>query len=117
ASRGGDFEALLALLDPDVVLRADRVAVEASTARQAAGAPALSSELRGATIVAERFSGRARGAQLALINGVAGAVWAVGGQPRAAFIFTMAKGKITTLDIIADPERIRQLDVVILSAS
>src|SRR5215475_494897 len=48
ASQGGDFTALLALLDPDVVLRADRVAVEASAARQGAGAPSLSAEIRGA---------------------------------------------------------------------
>ena len=113
ASRGGDFKALLALLDPDVVLRADRAAVEASVARQAQGAPALSAEIRGAALVAETFSGRARGAQLALINGVAGAVWAVGGHPRGAFTFTVAGGRIATIEILADPEHLRQLDVVI----
>src|SRR5436305_2614807 len=71
ASRGGDFDALLALLDPDVVLRADGTAVRA-------GAPG---EARGAVAVAGTFSGRARVAQPALVDGMAGAVWAPGGRP------------------------------------
>jgi RNA polymerase sigma-70 factor (ECF subfamily) len=116
ASRDGDFERLLTLLDPDVALRADRAAVEASAARQGQGAPPLAAEVRGASMVAKVFSGRARAAQLALINGVAGAVWAVGGQPRGAFTFTIADGKISTIDIVVDPEHVRQLNVVIVSA-
>ena len=68
ASRNGDFDALLALLDPDVAFRADR------TARQA-GAPA---GLNGGDAVARQFSGRARGARLALINGAVGAVGPAG---------------------------------------
>ena len=115
ASRSGDFDALLALLDPDVVLRADPVAVEASVARQAAGAPLLAPELRGAPQVAGTFSGRAGAARLALINGVPGAVWAPGGRTRAAFLFTVANGKITSMEILYDPERIAQLDVVIVA--
>src|SRR5438034_99360 len=75
AARGGDFDALLALLDPDVVLRADHAAVQLGA----------SSEVRGAPAVAGTFSGRARVAQPALVNGAAGAVWASGGQPRVAF--------------------------------
>jgi RNA polymerase sigma-70 factor (ECF subfamily) len=114
ASRDGDFNALLALLDPDVVLRADPVAVEAAAARQAAGAPLLAPELRGAPQVAGTFSGRAAAAQLALINGLAGAVWAPGGRTRAAFLFTVADGIITAMEIVYDPERIAQLDVAIL---
>jgi RNA polymerase sigma-70 factor, ECF subfamily len=116
ASRDGDFERLLTLLDPDVALRADRAAVEASAARQGQGAPPLSAEVRGASMVAKVFSGRARAAQVALINGVAGAVWAVGGQPRGAFTFTIVDGKISTIDIVVDPEHVRQLNVVIVSA-
>ena len=114
ASRSGDFHALLTLLDPDVVLRADRAAVQASASRQAEGAPMLASEVRGAAVVADTFAGRARAAQLALVNGAAGAVWAPGGQPRVAFTFTIARGKVAAIDILADPERLRQLDVVIL---
>ncbi len=95
ASRGGDFDALLALLDPDVVLRADRAAVRAGA----------SSEVRGATAVAKTFSGRARAAQPALVNGAAGLVWAPGGRPRVAFGFTIRRGKIAEIDLVADPER------------
>jgi RNA polymerase sigma-70 factor (ECF subfamily) len=116
ASRGGDFNALLALLDPDVVVRADPAAVAASAARQAAGAPPLSPEMRGASIVAHTFSGRAAAAQLALINGTAGAVWAPGGQTRAAFTFTVESGRISAIEIFYDPARVQQLDVVIVSA-
>ena len=106
ASRGGDFDALLAVLDPDVVLRADRAAV------RAAGASAQ--EVRGAPAVAGTFAGRARAARPALINGAAGAVWAPGGQPRVVFGFTIARGKIVAIDLLADPERLRQLDLAIL---
>jgi RNA polymerase sigma factor (sigma-70 family) len=104
ASRSGDFEALLALLDPDVVLRADQVAVTAGTSR----------EIRGAPAVAKQFSGRARFAQKALVNGVIGAVWAQRGQPRVVFGFRVRRGKIVEIDLVADPERLRQLDLVIL---
>jgi RNA polymerase sigma-70 factor, ECF subfamily len=114
ASRRGDFGALLALLDPDVVLRADPLAVEASAARLAQGAPALAAELRGATNVADAFSGRARAAQLALIDGAAGAVWAPGGKPRAAFTFAVSEGRITAIEILFDPDRLQGLDVVIV---
>ncbi len=104
ASRGGDFDALLALLDPDIVLRADRAAVQAGAAQ----------EVRGAAAVAETFSGRAQAAQPALINGAAGAVWAPGGRPRVVFSFTVAGGKIVAIDLLADHERLRQLDLEIL---
>lgn len=115
ASRSGDFEALLAVLDPDVELHADRVAVDLSAAHAAEGAPKLTSEVRGAAMVAETFKGRASGAQPALINGNLGLVWAPGGQPRVVFGFTMAGQKIVTIDLIADPERIRQLEIAVLS--
>jgi RNA polymerase sigma factor (sigma-70 family) len=105
ASRGGDLDALLALLDPDVVLRADRATVQAGAA----------SEVRGAAAVAATFSGHAQAAQPALINGAPGAVWAPGGQPRVVFGFTIANGKIVAIDLLADPERLRQLDLAILN--
>jgi RNA polymerase sigma factor (sigma-70 family) len=104
ASRGGDFEALLALLDPDVVLRADPAAVQAGAA----------GEVRGAREVAGTFSGRARFARPALVDGAAGAVWAPGGQPRVVFGFTIADGRIVEIELLADPERLRQLDLAIL---
>jgi hypothetical protein len=64
--------------------------------------------------VADTFSGRARAAVLALVNGAAGAVWAQGGQPRVVFAFTLTSGKITAIDLVANPERIGQLDLTIL---
>jgi RNA polymerase sigma factor (sigma-70 family) len=103
ASRGGDFEALVALLDPDVVLRADHAAQSG-----AAG------ELRGAQAVAGTFSGRARFARPALVDGAAGAVWAPGGRPRVVFGFTIAAGRIVEIELLADPERVRQVDLEIL---
>ncbi len=104
ASRDGDFDALLALLDPDVVLRADRTAVEFGAAR----------EVRGAADVATTFAGRARFAQPALVDGAAGAVWATGGRPRVVFDFTIKDHKIVAIELLADPERLGQLDLAIL---
>jgi RNA polymerase sigma-70 factor (ECF subfamily) len=115
ASRDGDFEALLATLDPEVVLRADPAAVEAAAARAALGAPSLAPAVRGARAVAEGFRGRARDARPALIDGLAGAVWAPEGTPRAVFAFELAGGKIVAIDIIVDPARIGALDVEILA--
>jgi RNA polymerase sigma-70 factor (ECF subfamily) len=65
--------------------------------------------------VAGTFSGRARVAQPALVNGVSGAVWAPGGQPRVVFGFTLTGGKIVEIHIVADPARLRELDLVVLS--
>ena len=115
ASRGGDFDALLAVLDPDVVLRADRAAVQASEARQGRGAPKLAPEVRGAAAVAETFKGRAAAAQPAFVNGVAGLVWAPGGRPRVVFGFTIEERRIVAIDLVADPERIGQLDLTVLN--
>jgi hypothetical protein len=114
ASRAGDFDRLVALLDPEVVLRADPVAVEAAAARLAAGAPALASVLRGPSAVAKTFAGRARAARLALIDGTVGAAWAPGGQPRAVFGFTVAGGKIVEIEILADPATLSQFEVTLL---
>ena len=105
AAHGGDFHALLALLDPEIVLRADPAAVQAGA----------SEEVRGAAAVAAAFAGRARAAQRALVNGAAGAVWAPGGQPRVVFDFTITRGKIVAIDLIADPARLRQLDLAVLN--
>jgi RNA polymerase sigma-70 factor (ECF subfamily) len=108
ASRGGDFGALLALLDPNVVLRADSTVVK----RKRANMPA---EVRGALAVAGTFAGRAAGAQTALIDGFVGAVWAQGGRPRAVFEFRIAHGKIVAIGMVADPKRLGQLQLEVLS--
>jgi len=104
ASRNGDLGALVTMLDPDVVLRADQTVVRI-------GAEA---ETRGAQAVAARFSGQARAAKLALIDGVACLVWASGGRPRVIFSFTLADGKITAIDLLGDPDLLGRLDVVTL---
>jgi RNA polymerase sigma-70 factor (ECF subfamily) len=103
ASREGDFEALVAMLDPDAVVRADGAALGAGA-----------EEVQGAAAVAATFSGRARVAQPALLGRAVGAVWAPGGRPRVAFAFTIAHGKVVAVDLIADPARLQELDVRIL---
>jgi RNA polymerase sigma factor (sigma-70 family) len=104
AAGDGDFDALVAVLDPDVVLRGDHAAVPV-------GAPM---EIRGAPRVAERaltFSRRrGRLAHPALVNGAAGLVVALHGRPLAVMGFTVSGGRITEIDVIADPERLRRLD-------
>jgi RNA polymerase sigma-70 factor (ECF subfamily) len=102
ASREGDFGALLEMLDPDIVLRAD-----AAAARMGAAG-----EVRGVEAVAGTFSGRARAAELAVIDGLPGLIWAQGGKTRVAFDFTVIGGKITAIEMIADPELLAQLDIV-----
>ena len=111
AARGDDFSALLAVLDPDVVLRADAAAIAGSRARAAAGAPQLAPETRGAAAVAAIFSGRARAARPALVAGDPGLVFAPGGKPMVVFDFVVEQGRIVEISLIADPERIAALDL------
>jgi RNA polymerase sigma factor (sigma-70 family) len=110
ASRGGDLSALLAVLDPNVVLRADAIAVAMSVSAGAA-APTLAAEVRGANAVAAAFKGRAAAARLVLVDGMPGAVYAPGGKPAAVFVVSIAHGKISAIDLIADPEEIAMLDI------
>jgi len=106
AARGGDFDALLALLDPDVVLRADALAMPA-------GAP---TEVRGAERVARQaLVHRAGAARAALVNGVPGIVVAPAGHLRLVLVPTIVDGIITELDVIAEPERLEQLKLAVLS--
>jgi RNA polymerase sigma factor (sigma-70 family) len=106
ASRGGDFDALLAVLDPDVVLRVDAGANLAG--------PGVSKLVRGAAAVcaqAARFSGLAPFAHLVLVNGSPGIVTAPEGRPVAVMAFTVAGGRIVEIDILADPDRLAGLDL------
>ncbi|MEO8541802.1 MAG: sigma-70 family RNA polymerase sigma factor [bacterium] len=109
ASRSGDFEALLAVLDPEVALRADDTALQ-----MGARTRWLGSELRGAREVAAQFAGQAQAAQLALIDGVAGGVWVTGGVPRVAFSFIVHEGKVAEIELIADPGRLSEIEFEIL---
>src|SRR3954468_15911000 len=102
AARGGDFDALLAVLDPDVVLRVDR------------GALAASREFRGASAVAEQtrtFARLARFARPARVNGSAGFVVASPTGALAVAGFAIADGRIVEIDLLADPARLRVLDL------
>jgi RNA polymerase sigma-70 factor (ECF subfamily) len=111
ASRAGDFSALLQLLDPEILVTADDVAVKVTEANKAKGAPPLLSEMRGATVVAEIFKGRALGAQLALINGSVGTTWVGGGKPRVVFLFSVENGRILGIDVVMDPEDLKEMEV------
>jgi RNA polymerase sigma-70 factor, ECF subfamily len=107
AARGGDFDALVALLDPDVVLRADFGA-------RRSGAPV---EIRGAADVARQaLIGAIPAARLrpALVNGAAGVVITVRGRPFAVLGFTVTEGRIVEVDAIADPDRVRRIAAAVL---
>ncbi|MEA2828167.1 MAG: hypothetical protein QOG43_2606 [Actinomycetota bacterium] len=106
AARGGDFEGLVALLDPDVVLRPDAAALQMGSLR----------ETHGASAVAAALSGGARVARVALVDGVAGLVWAPGGQTRGVIAFTLVDGRIAEINVTGDPERIRLLDIVLVDS-
>jgi RNA polymerase sigma-70 factor, ECF subfamily len=104
ASRGGDMSALLAVLDSDVVLRADPAAVRMGGTE----------EVRGAAAVAATFKGRAQAARPALVDGAVGLTVLLQGQLRVVLGLTIAEGKIIAIDAIADPEHLRRLDISVL---
>jgi RNA polymerase sigma factor (sigma-70 family) len=107
AARDGDFDALLATLDPDVVLRIDRGVLR----------PGASRELRGAGAVAQQvrtFARLAAFARPALVNGAAGFVVARHGRPLTVAGFTVTGARIVEIDLLADPARLRQLDLTVL---
>jgi RNA polymerase sigma-70 factor (ECF subfamily) len=110
ASRGGDFSALLAILDPGVVLRADASMIATSLAR-VGDTPPLTPEVRGREEVANTFDGRLRMAQPALVDGDAGLVFAFGGQPRVVVDFVVEDGRIVEISMIADPKSVEGLDL------
>lgn len=107
ASRRGDLNALVAVLDPDVVRRADLVALPAGAATEIRGAQAVAEETR-------TNARRARFAGLALVSGAVGLVVAPRGQLRLAISLTIEDDRITEVDVIADPSRLRQLDLAVL---
>jgi len=106
AAREGDFDALLTMLDPDIVLRADNAAAQMGADAEAIGPRA----------VAGIFSGRAKALRPALIDGAPGAVWTYRGETRVVFAFTFTGGTITAIEQIADPERIARFEVTPLKA-
>jgi RNA polymerase sigma factor (sigma-70 family) len=107
AARGGDFDALVAVLDPDIVLRADGGTLRPDDTRV----------VRGAEQVARRalmFANLSPYVRPALVNGVAGVVVAPHGRPFSVMGFTVVGGRIVAIDALSDPERLRELDVSVL---
>jgi ketosteroid isomerase-like protein len=108
AARGGDFDGLIAVLDPDVVLRSDF----------GGRRPAAPKVIHGAASVAgQALIGAVPGAELhpALINGAAGVVVTLRGRPYAVMGFTVAEGKIVEIDAIAEPERVKRIAAAVVS--
>ena len=108
ALRGGDFDGLLAVLDPDLVVRADPAAV----------APGASSEVHGAQAWAKgalAFSRGARFARPALVNGAVGVIVAPRGRLFRVLSFTFTRGKIGRIDVVADPARLSELALAVLN--
>jgi RNA polymerase sigma-70 factor (ECF subfamily) len=109
AARDGDFERLLAVLDPDVVVRSD-----GGVAR-----PGLMSLVRGAQAVAEQamsFRQFAETASRVLVNGIPGGVaWAPDGTPFAVVALTVSGGRIVAIDVLADPDRLARLDLTVVA--
>src|SRR5437763_5667273 len=104
AARRGDFEALVAVLDPDAVMRSDGGAAR----------PGLSQVVRGATAIAGRaitFAQPSAVLRPALVNGAAGVVVTLGREPVSVMGFTVTAGKIVEIDVVADPDRLRRLDL------
>ena len=104
--RAGDVDGLLAVLDPDVVRRADRV-----------GVPGAATELRGSTAVVRKaltHTDLAQFAQPILVNGSVGIVVAPGGRPRLVISCTVKGGKIVEMEVIADPARVQKLNLTVL---
>jgi RNA polymerase sigma-70 factor (ECF subfamily) len=104
AARSGDFEGLVALLDPEVVLRPDAAALRMGSLQ----------ETHGAAEVATALSGGARAARVALVDGMAGLVWAPGGRTRGVIAFTIVDGRIVEIDVTGDPEHLRDFDIVLV---
>ena len=107
AARNGDFDALVALLHPDVVLRAD----------YGPGRPEASIVVRGAAaVVRQARLGANPKAQIrpALVNGAAGVVITLAGEPHVVMAFTVAQDKVVEIDVIADPERVRRVAAAVL---
>jgi RNA polymerase sigma factor (sigma-70 family) len=113
AARGGDFDALVAVLDPDIVLRADRGTVPEGASRVVRGARAVA----GQALSFSRRGDVARGRQTrALVNGTPGIVsWTADGQPFSVMGFTIVGGKIVEIDVLGDPARLRRLNLTELS--
>ncbi|GAA0700234.1 RNA polymerase sigma factor SigJ [Kitasatospora atroaurantiaca] len=107
AARDGDFEGLVAVLDPEVVLRSDGGVARARHTVVISGARTVA----GQAVTFSRFSPFVRPA---LINGAAGVVVAAEGRPLSVMAFTVTDGRIVAIDVLSDPERLHRLDLTVL---
>src|SRR5436190_1551830 len=115
AARGGDFDALVAVLDPDVVVRLDAGARRPAASMVINGAAAVARQaLRGLTSI---LASSAVHLRPALVNGAPGVVVTLGGRPMTVMGFTVAEGKIVEINAIADPERVRRIAAAVLNAA
>jgi RNA polymerase sigma-70 factor (ECF subfamily) len=105
AARGGDFEALLEVLDPDVIVRADQTAIQMGT----------EAELVGASAVAKAYLGRAAEAKTALVDGALAAVWMPRGVLRGMLVFGVEGGKVVSIDVCADRDLLDNAEVSIFT--
>jgi len=104
AARGGDFNALLTVLDPEIVFR-----IDGTTSPKG-----LSREVHGAQAVARQFSGRAQGFRTALVDGAVALIVAPHGHLFLVLGLTIRNGKIAEIEAVADPTRLRQFDLAVL---
>ncbi|MFJ1766610.1 sigma-70 family RNA polymerase sigma factor [Amycolatopsis sp. NPDC088138] len=109
AARGGDFEALVTVLDPDVVLRADRGAAQGGSI-EVTGAAAVANQ----ALTFSRLGAGGGTVRRALVNGAAGVVATRDGRPFSVLGFTVSGGRIVEIDILADPARLDRLDLAVL---
>ncbi|MFD8192063.1 RNA polymerase sigma factor SigJ [Streptomyces wuyuanensis] len=107
ASRGGDFEALVALLDPDITLRVDGGVLARNLSKVVQGAKSVA----GQALMYRRFAPLAR---LVLVNGTVGTLTAPEGEARSVMSFTVVDGRVVQIDILADPERLALVDLSFL---
>jgi RNA polymerase sigma factor (sigma-70 family) len=107
AARGGDLGALIAVLDPEVVLNADAAASPSGAPTTIRGAAAVASGARAASV-------RSRYARVALVNGTPGVVMAPRGRLTVVLAFTIPDDKISRIEVIADPARLAELDLAVL---
>lgn len=107
ASRSGDMEALLAVLDPDVVLRVDAAAVPQGSPRVLRGAATVAGGARA-------FSARSQFIQAALVNGTVGVVMAPRGRLFGVGVLTIRGDRILEMDLVADPDRLARIEIAVL---
>ncbi|MCW2496688.1 sigma-70 family RNA polymerase sigma factor [Jatrophihabitans sp.] len=105
ASRDGDLDSLVALLDPEVVLRGDAATVAMG---------GVAAEARGVDAVVQRFAGGAKAARMALLDGAPGLVWMHRGETRVVFDFTVVDGRILAIDLLGDAETLAALEIELL---